>query len=169
MQLKVSPSILVNLSQNPPFMAVIVIRAAPEHGEVIARFNQAMAMETENKVLEHDVILPGVMTMLQDDSLGFYLVALRDHSVVGSLGVTYEWSDWRNGLFWWIQSVYVPTEHRTGGVFSSMYKTVKTLAKADSRSCGIRLYVEKKNDKAFNTYTGLGMQETEYRLMEDLL
>ena len=107
--------------------------------------------------------------MLLDGSLGFYLVALKENSIVGSLGVTFEWSDWRNGLFWWVQSVYVETEHRTEGIFSSMYKMVKTLAKEDSRSCGIRLYVEKKNDKAFNTYTKLGMQETHYRLMEELL
>ena len=164
-----SPSILVNHPQNFLVMAVTVIQADPQHGEVIARFNQAMALETENKVLEHDVILPGVMTMLLDGSLGFYLVALKENSIVGSLGVTFEWSDWRNGLFWWIQSVYVETEHRSEGVFSSMYKTVKTLAKEDSRSCGIRLYVEKKNDKAFYTYNRLGMQETHYRLLEELL
>ena len=150
-------------------MAVTVIRADPEHAEIIARFNQEMALETENKVLDRDIIYPGVMTMLQDAALGFYLVAIKDNTVVGCLGVTYEWSDWRNGLFWWIQSVYVAPGYRAEGIFSSMYESVKSSAKADSRSCGIRLYVEKENDTAYNTYIGLGMQETEYRLMEELL
>ena len=150
-------------------MAITVIHADPEHAEIIARFNQEMALETENKVLDRDIIYPGVMTMLQDAALGFYLVAIKDNTVVGCLGVTYEWSDWRNGLFWWIQSVYVPPEHRAEGIFSSMYETVKSEAEADSRSCGIRLYVEKENDTAYDTYIGLGMQETEYRLMEELL
>ena len=150
-------------------MAVTVIQAAPKHGEAIAQFNRAMAMETESKDLKHDIILPGVMAMLQDNSLGFYLVALKAASVIGCLGITYEWSDWRNGMFWWIQSVFVAPEHRAQGVFTSMYSMVKTLAKSDSRSCGIRLYVEKKNSNAFNTYIGLGMHETPYLLMEELL
>ena len=150
-------------------MAVTVIHAEPEHAEIIVRFNQEMALETENKVLDRGIIYPGVMAMLQDAALGFYLVANKDNTVVGCLGVTYEWSDWRNGLFWWIQSVYVAPGHRAEGIFSSMYESVKSSAKADSRSCGIRLYVEKENDTAYNTYIGLGMQETEYRLMEELL
>ena len=150
-------------------MAVTVIHAEPKHAEIIVRFNQEMALETENKVLDRGIIYPGVMAMLQDAALGFYLVANKDNTVVGCLGVTYEWSDWRNGLFWWIQSVYIAPGHRAEGIFSSMYESVKSSAKADSRSCGIRLYVEKENDTAYNTYIGLGMQETEYRLMEELL
>ena len=170
MQLTQSPSILARpIFMNSVAMTVKVIQALPEHGEIIARFNCEMAMETESKVLDHSVILPGVTTMLQDNSLGYYLVALKEESVVGCLGVTFEWSDWRNGLFWWIQSVFVVRGHRTHGVFSSMYRNVKARAKADTRSCGLRLYVEKENNNAFNTYVGLGMQETNYRLMEELL
>ena len=170
MQLIQSPSILTRpIFMNSVAMTVKVIQALPEHGEIIARFNCEMAMETESKVLDHSVILPGVTTMLQDNSLGYYLVALKEESVVGCLGATFEWSDWRNGLFWWIQSVFVLPEYRAQGVFSSMYKAVRTRAREDSRSCGIRLYVERENKKAYSTYIGLGMQETGYRLMEELL
>lgn len=150
-------------------MTIQVTQADRSHGEVIARFNQAMAEETEDKSLPWEVIQPGVMKMIEDSSLGFYLVASDHENVIGCLGVTYEWSDWRNGLFWWIQSVYVAPEHRAKGVFSSMYAEVKTRAVNDSRSCGIRLYVEKDNDNAYRTYLGLGMIETDYRLMEELL
>lgn len=164
-----SPSILISHPLNIASMSIKVIRASLEHAEVIANFNQSMALETENKILEREVILPGVKKMLEDDSLGFYLVAQHQGSIAGCLGVTYEWSDWRNGLFWWIQSVFVAPQHRTRGVFSSMYASVKDQALADERSCGIRLYVERDNDTAYRTYTGLGMLETDYRLMEEPL
>ncbi|SVB17761.1 uncharacterized protein METZ01_LOCUS170615, partial [marine metagenome] len=118
-------------------MAVMVIHADPEHAEIIARFNQEMALETENKVLDRDIIYPGVMTMLQDAALGFYLVAIKDNTVVGCLGVTYEWSDWRNGLFWWIQSVFVAPSHRAKGVFTALYSHVKDLASSEPSICGI--------------------------------
>ncbi|MDA0979409.1 MAG: GNAT family N-acetyltransferase, partial [Proteobacteria bacterium] len=86
---------------------------------------------------------------------------------VGCLGVTYEWSDWRNGLFWWVQSVYVEPSVRGQGIFSAMYEQVKQLASEDARVCGIRLYVEKDNQRATRTYEKLGMTETEYRIMEE--
>ena len=146
-----------------------VNRAIEPDAEIIARFNQAMAEETENKILPWDTILTGVTTMLTDDSLGFYLVARDDSGDVrGCLGITYEWSDWRNGLFWWIQSVYVDPSHRGTGVFTAMYKAIRDEAMADQRSCGIRLYVEKENERAYRTYLHLGMAETDYRLMEEL-
>ena len=150
-------------------MAIKVTQASAEHAAIIADFNQAMALETENKLLDRNTILPGVSTMLSDESLGFYLIAETDISIVGCLGVTYEWSDWRNGLFWWIQSVFVDPESRGQGVFTSMYGTVKARALSDKRTCGIRLYVERENKTAYKTYTGLGMYETEYRLLEELL
>ncbi|MBL6690685.1 MAG: GNAT family N-acetyltransferase [Pseudomonadales bacterium] len=148
-----------------------VERALPEDAGTIAQFNQAMALETEDKPLDREMIFPGVQALLADDSMGFYLVAREttpaDETIVGCLAITYEWSDWRNGLFWWIQSVYVPEEHRGKGVFSTMYEHVRTLAKKDPRNCGIRLYVEKDNSRAQRTYAKLGMIETEYRLMEE--
>lgn len=144
-----------------------ITRAKIEHASTIADFNQMMAMETEDKVLATDTIQAGVRNMIENTDLGFYLLAEVDDQVVGCLGITFEWSDWRNGLFWWIQSVYVLPDFRDHGVFSTMYDHVKRLAKEDDRACGIRLYVEKDNTRAYNTYVRLGMIETEYRLMEE--
>ncbi len=145
-----------------------VVTASLAHAETIARFNQLMARETEDKELVWEKIHAGVKTIISDPGLGFYLVALdQQQNVAGCLAITFEWSDWRNGLFWWIQSVYVPVEFRNKGVFSTMYKHVKSLALTDKRVCGIRLYVEKDNHNAATTYFGLGMVETEYRLLED--
>lgn len=127
-----------------------------------------MALETENKSLDWGDILPGVKAMLDNPSLGFYLVA-RDEAdgVVGCLAITYEWSDWRNGLFWWIQSVYVDESHRGKGVFTAMYNEVKSRAQQAPNVCGIRLYVEVENETAQRTYFRLGMTETHYRLLEE--
>lgn len=148
-------------------MKFSVVAATPDDAPVIATFNQLMALETEDKQLDNARILAGVRTMVSDTSLGQYLVA-RDaaDAVVGCLGITYEWSDWRNGLFWWIQSVYVAEEARNHGVFTAMYQAVLDLCNEDKRCCGVRLYVERDNATAMRTYLRLGMEETEYRLME---
>ena len=144
-----------------------VIQAGPRHSEVIAEFNQAMAIETEGRKLPWDKIHPGIKAILQDSSLGFYLVALYQGEVVGCLAITYEWSDWRNGLFRWIQSVFVAPSHRTKGVFTGLYSHVKGLASSKPDVCGVRLYVEKENTKAQQTYKKLEMIETHYRIMEE--
>jgi GNAT superfamily N-acetyltransferase len=141
--------------------------AVPGDAKTIAEFNQQMAIETEDKQLDSETILAGVEGMINDKSLGFYLVACIDSHVVGCLGITTEWSDWRNGLFWWIQSVYVPPEYRRHGAFSSLYRYVIDLAKKQGNVCGIRLYAEKENERALRTYFRLGMVETEYRILED--
>ncbi|MFT6117882.1 MAG: ribosomal protein S18 acetylase RimI-like enzyme, partial [Candidatus Azotimanducaceae bacterium] len=86
--------------------------------------------------------------------------------VVGCLGITFEWSDWRNGLFWWIQSVFVDKDYRGQGAFRHLYDHVSRLAKAESNVCGIRLYVEDDNTGAQQTYAALGMKETSYKLLE---
>ena len=151
-------------------MTITVSRAQPEQADTIARFNQNMALETENKHLDWQTILSGVETMISDPSLGFYFVAINPaEEVVGCLGVTFEWSDWRNGLFWWVQSVYVDKNSREQGVFTSMYAAVKEHAMNEPGVIGIRLYVERDNDRAYRTYLRLGMSETEYRLMEALI
>ena len=139
---------------------------------VIAEFNQAMALETENKQLEKDTIQAGVARMITDTDLGFYLVALfndgsGDDEIAGCLAITTEWSDWRNGLFWWIQSVYVAEPFRRKGIFSRMYQHVHDLAEKENDVCGIRLYVEKENESAIRTYLRLGMIETDYRILEE--
>ena len=149
-------------------MDIQVIQAGPRHSKVIAEFNQAMAIETEGRKLPGDKIHPGIKAILQDSSLGLYLVALYQGEVVGCLAITYEWSDWRNGLFWWIQSVFVVPSHRTKGVFTGLYSHVKDLASSQPDVCGIRLYVEKENTTAQQTYKKLGMIETHYRIMEEV-
>ena len=148
-------------------MKIKVVQAGPQHAEIIAQFNQAMAIETEGKQLPWDKIHPGINAILQDSSLGFYLVALDQGEVVACLAITYEWSDWRNGLFWWIQSVFVAPSHRAKGVFTALYSHVKGLASSEPSVCGIRLYVEKENTAAQQTYKTLGMIETHYRIMEE--
>ena len=133
----------------------------------IARFNQAMAMETENKVLADEVIGNGVRTLMQNPRDGFYVVAVVEGVLAASLMVTSEWSDWRNGFFWWIQSVYVDRAYRRRGLYSAMYRFVKNEATKRSDVCGFRLYVEQENVRAQKTYEYLGMERTAYILYEE--
>jgi len=136
--------------------------------DAIARFNAQMAFETEGKELIPGVIAAGVRRLVETPSLGFYLVAEHEDRVIAGLMVTNEWSDWRNGLFWWIQSVYVEKAFRRQGVYRRMYEKVRELATADAGVCGFRLYVEKDNEVAHATYASLGMKETDYLLYEEL-
>ena len=106
--------------------------------------------------------------MLADRSKGQYWVAEADGRVVGQIMVTYEWSDWRNGNVWWIQSVYVHGDYRRRGVFSALYRHVESLARQDSHVRGIRLYVEHENTRAQQTYQSLGMKMTDYRVMQTI-
>ena len=149
-----------------------VRQATPDDAQTIADFNAAMALETEDKILEPKVIGNGVRRLFDTPELGFYLVAESvsgtKKSVIACLMITYEWSDWRDGLFWWIQSVYVAPDARRLGAFKALYQHVESLAQQDSTVCGIRLYVEQENTRAQNTYLSLGMQKTNYHLYEAL-
>jgi GNAT superfamily N-acetyltransferase len=133
---------------------------------VIARHNVALAKETEHFDLDPERTLRGVEGMFDDPSRGFYLVAESNGTIAGQLMITYEWSDWRNGVFWWIQSVYVPHEHRAQKVFRSLYEHVVAEAKRQGNVCGIRLYVERTNSTADAVYHKLGMKTTDYNLLE---
>lgn len=135
---------------------------------VLVAFNRALARETEGRDLIPEVISAGVDTLLKNPRLGFYVVAESNGNVVGSLMVTPEWSDWRNGAFWWIQSVYVRPDCRRQGVYRQLYQYVRSLAARDPQVCGFRLYVERANTAAQKTYKALGMDETSYRLFEEL-
>jgi ribosomal protein S18 acetylase RimI-like enzyme len=143
-------------------------RAEPGDADAIAGFNRAMALETEGKALIPDLVGAGVRRLLADSSLGFYLVAEHEGRVVACLMVTNEWSDWRNGLFWWIQSVYVEAAWRRRGVYRRMYDHIRDLAQADPGICGFRLYVEKENTVAQRAYAQLGMGATDYLMYEEL-
>ncbi len=127
----------------------------------IADFQQKMALETEHKRLEPDVVLPAVRSVFGDASKGFYLVAEVKDQVVGSLLITYEWSDWRNSNIWYIQSVYVEPDFRAKGVFSKLHARVVELA-LEANVMFVRLFVEVNNKRAQKTYERLGMKRMPY-------
>lgn len=149
--------------------SIAVGRAATEDVAAIAQFNIAMAAETEDLALDPQTVHAGVAAVVSDDRRGFYLVARSDGKAVGSLMVTYEWSDWRNGNLWWIQSVYVVSSARKQGIFRLLYDNVISLAKQSGDAAGVRLYVEKDNRGAQEVYRKLGMSETAYRVFEIIL
>ena len=140
-----------------------------EKGDIqaLVGFNQAMALETEDKKLEAEVLTPGVAAVFEDANKGFYIVAEDEGSVVGGLLITYEWSDWRNKWFWWIQSVYILPEFRGRSIYRGMYAFVKELAEERGGVCGFRLYVEKANVHAQTVYEQLGMHESHYLAYEE--
>ena len=145
----------------------ITVRGAVE-GDIraIAGFNRAMAVETEGKELEPAVVLEGVTAIVRRRELGSYLVAEVEAEVVGQLMITTEWSDWRNGFFWWIQSVYVKPQFRRVGVYSRLYERVREMAQAAGDVRGIRLYVAKENVGAQRVYERLGMGDSGYLMYE---
>ena len=158
----------MSLGGNKDIGEVRVRRAVPEDLESIVRFNAAMALETEGKVLDAEKLQEGVAAVFQCQGLGFYCVAEVAGQVVGQLMITTEWSDWRNSYYWWIQSVYVHPDHRRRGVFRTLYAHLKTLAESDPGVVGLRLYVEHDNQVAQTTYEGLGMTPAHYRIMQHL-
>jgi GNAT superfamily N-acetyltransferase len=136
--------------------------------EFIAGANQALAQETEKMVLDQVLLLPGIRAVLEDPALGRYYLAEADGRPVGQLMTTYEWSDWRNGVFLWIQSVYVLPEYRGSGAFRSLFGHLAEFARADSRICGIRLYVDRSNERAQEVYARFGMHRSNYGVMESV-
>ena len=132
----------------------------------IAEFQQALAQESEGKTLDDDLLLKGIQKIFQDEDRGFYLMAESGDQVVGSLMITYEWSDWRNANFWWIQSVYVDSQWRRQGVYRALHDHVYDITQSRDDICGIRLYVERNNTVAQQTYNSLGMSQSHYHLYE---
>jgi len=139
-----------------------------EVGSIVS-FNRAMAWETEKKELQEQTVIDGVRGLLARPDRGFYLVAISEGRPVGCLLVTYEWSDWRNAVWWWVQSVYVLPEFRGKGLYKLLYSEVRRLAKEKSGVCGFRLYVEKENTRAQQIYEHLGMREAPYLMFEETL
>jgi ribosomal protein S18 acetylase RimI-like enzyme len=142
--------------------------ALPSDAGFLASGNAAMALETEHKQLDPAVVGAGVRAALADPGKGRYFVAEQDGVPVGQLMITYEWSDWRNGTFWWIQSVYVLPRARRNGVFRALYRHLEQIASADPAVCGIRLYVERENTRAQATYRHCGMGDAGYVVMESV-
>ncbi len=139
--------------------------------ETIAGYNAALAAETEHLELDRDRLLLGVRVVLDDPSKGFYTIAETGAAetggmVVGQMMITFEWSDWRNGTFWCIQSVYVHPDYRRRGIFSRLHRHVADDARQLGTVCGLRLYVEKANKQAQRTYQRLGMQQAIFDMYE---
>ena len=162
-----------NQPSDQPTIRIATIDDAP----ALAEFNRNIARETENLSLIPAVVLSGVKAVFETPARGFYVVAeaqaearAKSHkSLVASLMVTTEWSDWRDGEFWWIQSVYVARPWRRRGLYRLLYNHVKRLAEQDRNVCGFRLYVERENRVAQQTYATLGMVETHYKVFEELV
>lgn len=132
----------------------------------IQSFQQAMAWETEKLKLDDTVLDKGVRAVFQNPELGKYHVCVNGADIIGSLLITKEWSDWRNGTVWWIHSLYFKPEFRGQGLFSKMYRYVQDLAQKDPNIRGLRLYVDHTNTTAQAVYTKLGMNGDHYRLFE---
>lgn len=153
-------------------MSISIRNATRTDIERIAGFQQAMAMETENRTLDPSVSTPGITAIFDDPRKGFYIVAVADSDngnaaqVVGSLLITYEWSDWSNATHWWIQSVYVDAAWRRKGVYRTMYEYILGMTEGRNDICSIRLYVERTNTIAQHTYDSLGMHKSHYDLYE---
>ena len=146
-------------------MTFTIRDAVPADAETIAAFNAAMAEETEDKPLDEATVLAGVCALLDDPTRGRYWLVEDGARIVGQTMATREWSDWRNGWFWWLQSVYIVPEARRQGVFRALYDHVCEAARA-AGACGLRLYVEHENTGAQQTYVALGMADAGYAMME---
>ncbi len=146
--------------------ALCVRAARPSDAKVIARFNAALALETEGRTLDQRRLLRGVTRLLRDRAKGFYILAEFGGIPAGQTMVTCEWSDWRDGNFWWIQSVYVAPDFRRRGVFKALFADVSRRAARSGNVCGLRLYVERENRGAQRAYVTLGLRSAHYEMME---
>ena len=149
-----------------PGSDIQVRHASLLHVDAIIDFNIAMAEETEGKLLDTEVVRSGVEAVFNRNDLGFYIVGEHTGRPVGQLLITYEWSDWRNSFFWWIQSVYIKQDHRKRGVYRALNEEVLSLAKNNGNICGIRLYVDRDNTIAQRVYHNLGMSTSNYDMYE---
>ncbi|MCF6365648.1 MAG: GNAT family N-acetyltransferase [Bacteroidales bacterium] len=147
---------------------MIFRQAKEQERNVIAGFQQKMALETENYHLNIETVLEGVQAVFDDSKKGKYYIVEEDEKVIASLLTTFEWSDWRNSFVIWIQSVYVLPQYRAKGVFKLMYNEIKKIVSENPNYSGIRLYVDKTNTNAQKVYTKIGMQGEHYSLFEDM-
>lgn len=147
-------------------MNLLIREAVREDAETIIGFQLEMAQETENLALDRDTLTRGVTAVFDDPSLGRYFVAEVDGRVIASLMITHEWSDWRNGMVWWIQSVYTVPEFRRRGIYAALYTNIKARVEVDPRIRGLRLYVDTTNTSAQQVYTRLEMVGDHYKVFE---
>ncbi len=149
-----------------PSLEFIIRDAHPEDAPCLARYNQQLAKETEGKELDTDIILAGVSGGLQRPDRCRYFVAHLNEEIIGQAMITFEWSDWRNGELWWLQSVFVDPEYRRCGVFTGLYRHIEKLARENSLVRGLRLYIEEGNGPGKGVYTHLGMTHAGYHVYE---
>jgi GNAT superfamily N-acetyltransferase len=157
------------LSEHADSLLVIREARSPDR-PAIAEFNRLLALETERKVLDPSVLDRGVALALAEPDRLRYWVAELDvpAQVTGQAAVSREWSDWRNGWLWWLQSVYVAAPYRGRGIFRALFRHIRDEARADLDVIGLRLYVEDSNAPAQRTYQSLGMKPAPYSVYEDL-
>ena len=141
-------------------------KATPQDTSSIVDFQLQMARETEDILLDKDTVTEGVTAVFRDPGKGIYFVAILKTEVVASLLITYEWSDWRNGNVWWIQSVFVAPDARGRGAFKALYEHIKTNVIGNGDLRGIRLYVERGDQRAQEVYRKLGMDGNHYQVFE---
>ena len=147
-------------------MRITILDATAADAAVIADFNARLARETESRELDPVRLAAGVARLLSEPAKGRYFLAEVPGGIAGQMMITCEWSDWRNGDFWWIQSVFVRPESRRQGVFRALFRHVERLARSGSDVCGLRLYMHAANESARATYLRLGMAESHYEFFE---
>ena len=150
----------------PQAGAIRVRPASPDDISLMARWAETMALETEDKQLDPDTVLRGIRAAVEDPARGCYFIAEIAGEPVGTLMLTFEWSDWRGYWWWWIQSVYITPTNRRKGVYRALYAHVLELARAQEDVGGLRLYVDRQNISALRTYEFLGMIDAGYRMYE---
>ena len=157
------------MSMSMPGPLPLIRDAVPADRPAIVEFNRLLAAETEHKVLDPAILDQGVARALAEpDRLRYWVAGLpldNGRRLVGQTAITREWSDWRNGWIWWIQSVYVRREARQRGIFRALYEHIVETARQRG-VIGIRLYVEEENHAAHKTYERLGMPRSGYFVME---
>ena len=147
-------------------MEIRIREAGVADAQLIAAFNVRLAEESEGLRLDAALVQTGVTAVLKDPAKGIYYLAEAGGAVVGQVMITCEWSDWRNGNIWWLQSVYVKPEARRAGVLRSLFNHLRNLAQARLDVCGLRLYMHAENTRARQSYERLGMSRTQYEVFE---
>jgi GNAT superfamily N-acetyltransferase len=145
---------------------ITIQKAEPQHIDVLIDFQQRLAHESEGVVLDASTLRKGMQALFADPGKGFYNIVSDDGEIVACHMITYEWSDWRNGMVWWLQSVYVKESHRKKGIFKMMYDNVISLIGKNPNLIGLRLYVDKSNERAMKVYGAMGMDGSHYTVYE---
>ncbi len=147
-------------------MGFMITKAVPGDIEVIVDNILSMAMESEGKALDRGTVNSAMSRFLNEPGRGFYLLVRLEGQVVGQCMITTEFSDWRNGEYWWVQSAYVATDHRRKGVLRSLLEEIRGMAKRQGDVFGLRLYVDRDNVNAIEAYRRLGLPLSHYLMMD---